>query len=70
LKKKENPILILDGSKHPFLSIGVRCGGVKFNGSEYSYHPIWDMFVRQDYVKQLKKYKDKQKFIDFIQQQP
>jgi len=47
------PILILHGSKQPYLSIGCRFGGIKAYGHEYLYIPPRDAFLRKDWVKKL-----------------
>jgi hypothetical protein len=48
------PKLILSASMQPFLSIGVRHGGMKLNGCEYKYFQDNDVFVRKDLVKTYK----------------
>jgi len=48
-KNTEEPVLILHGSQQPYLSIGVRYGGIRFNGKEYVYLPRHDAFLREDY---------------------
>jgi len=50
------PILILHGSKQPYLSIGRHFGGIKAFGYEYVYIYPKDAFLRKDYVKQYNKH--------------
>ena len=51
------PILILNGSRQPYLSIGRHFGGVKAWGHQYLYMPLQDAFLRKDYVKEYSKQK-------------
>ena len=64
------PILILNGSKQPYLSIGIRYGGVKAFGYEYLYLQNQDAFLRNDFVKKFNKHKkdggDWNSFIDYV----
>ena len=64
------PILILEGSKKPYLSVGRHYGGVKVFGYEYLYIPIHDAFLRKDFVKKFNKHKkdggDWNSLIDFM----
>lgn len=48
--KNKAPIIILRASKQPYLSIGVRFGGVKAFNAEYKYFLNNDVFVRKDYA--------------------
>jgi hypothetical protein len=55
---KNAPILILEASEQPYLSIGCRFGRIKAFGHEYIYISESDAFLRKDYEKmytQLKK---------------
>lgn len=54
---KESPILILEGSKQPYLSIGVHYGGLNVFGYEFVYISTHDAFIRKDYVKKYNKHK-------------
>ena len=64
----EVPILILDGSRQPFLSLGCRFGGVKAFGHDYTYYPERDFFLRKDYVKVFKKHnKEGGSWEDFVE---
>ncbi len=49
----------------PYLSIGIRYGGMKLQGKEYVYLPKEDAFLRKDYVKTRKKY-DWQAFLEYV----
>lgn len=64
------PILILHGSKQPYLSIGRHYGGVKAFGHEYIYIHPKDAFLRKDYVKKYNKHKKDghswDSFVEFI----
>lgn len=64
------PILILEVSKQPYLSVGRHYGGVKAFGNEYLYMPIQDAFLRKDFVKKFNKHKkdggDWNSFIDYV----
>lgn len=64
------PILILQGSKQPYLSIGRHFGGVKSWGYEYLYMPPQDAFLRKDYVKKYNKHKKAghswEKFVEYV----
>jgi hypothetical protein len=64
------PVLILQASKQPYLSIGVRYGGIKAFGYEYLYIPTHDAFLRKDYQKKyklhLKSRKNWEDFVDLV----
>lgn len=64
------PILIMQGSKQPYLSIGRLYGGVNAFGYEYVYIPAQDAFIRKDYVKEFNKHKKSGKswlqFMEFV----
>jgi hypothetical protein len=51
-----NPFLIGNVSMSMF-SIARYSGGIKYNGSDYTYIPTTDELVRKDVVKWLKKYR-------------
>ena len=55
MKKQKSPILILDASNQPYLSLGRHFGGVKAFGSSYIYVAKEDAFVRDDWIKVYKK---------------
>lgn len=59
------PIIILDASTQPYLSIGVRFGGIIFQGKDYVYIPETDAYVRKDYIKKLKAMKWP-KFVEYV----
>lgn len=48
------PIVILEGSKQPYISLGISFGGIKIEGTEYVYQPARDAFIRKDWVKKTK----------------
>ncbi len=68
--KEDTPVLILHGSQQPYLSIGVRYGGIRFNGKEYVYLPRHDAFLRKDHVRKynnhMKERKSWDSFIEMI----
>ena len=48
---QETPILILEASRQPYLSIARHTGAIRYNGSEYLYIPPRDALLRKDWVK-------------------
>ena len=70
MSEEKAPILILQGSQQPYLSLGRHYGGVKAFGYEYVYMPIQDAFLRIDYVKKYNKHKKDghnwESFIEFV----
>ena len=70
-KTEKAPILILNASRQPYLSIGTHFGGIKAFGYEYIYLPIEDAFLRKDYVKKYNKHRkskqDFKAFVDYVQ---
>lgn len=68
--KEDTLVLILHGSQQPYLSIGIRYGGIKLNGKEYVYLPRHDAFLRKDherkYNKHIKERKSWESFIELI----
>ena len=66
MKKGKSPILILDASNQPYLSLGRHFGGVKAYGSTYVYVPKEDAFVREDWMKEYKK-KSWQEFVEQVE---
>jgi len=68
--KTEAPILILQGSKQPYLSIGVHTGGINFQGKAYYYMPQQDAFLQADYMKEYNKQRKQGKtweqFIEYV----
>jgi hypothetical protein len=48
------PIVILEGSKQPYISLGRHFGGIKIENVEYIYQPARDAFIRKDWVKKMK----------------
>ena len=49
-----NEIVILEGSKQPYIAIGRHFGGINLEGVQYIYHPARDAFIRKDWVKKMK----------------
>jgi hypothetical protein len=49
-----NAIVILEGSKQPYIAIGRHFGGINLDGVQYIYHPARDAFIRKDWVKKMK----------------
>lgn len=66
--KTNGPTIILSGSRQPYLSIGVRFGGIKAFGSEYVYLPEHDAFLRKDEVRRYKKHiKERKSWESFVE---
>lgn len=59
------PIVILEGSKQPYISLGCKFGGIKIENVEYIYQPARDAFIRKDWVKKTKG-KSWQQFLDEV----
>lgn len=57
MEQQKAPILILDGSKQPFLSIGCRFGGMTVWNRKYIYMAEQDAFLREDFVKKFNAHK-------------
>lgn len=53
-KPSTAPIIIMEASRQPYLSIGVRYGGVKAFGADYFYHPIKDAYIRKDWMNKMR----------------
>jgi len=70
MSEQKAPILILQASKQPYLSIGRHYGGVKAFGYEYVYMQPQDAFLRKDYVKHYNKHKKAEQswesFIEYV----
>ena len=66
MSKKDNnaPIIINEASKQPFLSIGTIYGAINTYGQDYTYIKSEDVFLRNDYLKEYKKFKN---WVDFIE---
>jgi hypothetical protein len=47
-------IVILEGSKQPYIAIGRHFGGIKIENVEYVYQPARDAFIRKDWAKRTK----------------
>jgi len=65
MNKEKAPILILEASSQPFLSLGRHFGGVKAYGISYKYVQKEDAFVREDW---MKKYNSKKSWEEFVQE--
>jgi hypothetical protein len=63
-KDKNAPIMILEASKQPFLSIGTIYGAINTYGQDYTYIKTEDVFLRNDYLKEFNKFK---KWDDFVE---
>jgi hypothetical protein len=63
-KDKNAPIMILEASKQPFLSIGTIYGAINTYGQNYTYIKTEDVFLRNDYLKEFNKFK---KWDDFVE---
>jgi hypothetical protein len=63
-KDKNAPIIIVEASKQPFLSIGAIYGKINLSGQDYTYIKPQDVFLRNDYLKEANKYK---KWDDFVE---
>lgn len=64
-KDKNAPIVILNASQLPYLSIGVKFGGINAYGVPYVYVQETDAYVQSKYMKELKKRKW-DNFIEYI----
>ena len=56
-KDKNAPIIIDEASKQPFLSIGAIYGKINIFGQDYTYIKPEDVFLRNDYLKKVSKFK-------------
>ena len=61
-----SPIVIQNASQQPYLSIGVKLGGVIAFGHEYIYNSKHDAFIRKDHIKKYKKCKSWEEFIESV----
>lgn len=50
-RKNDTPIVIMNYSKQPFISLGVKFGKIWINGKEYVYLQEFDAFLRRDKIK-------------------
>lgn len=50
-RKNDTPIVIMNASKQPFISLGVKFGKIWINGKEYVYLQEFDAFLRRDKIK-------------------
>ena len=58
-------IVILEGSKQPYIAIGRHFGGINLDGVQYIYHPARDAFIRKDWVKKMKG-KTREQFLEEV----
>jgi len=65
-KDKNAPIIILEASKQPFLSIGTVYGAINTYGHDYSYIKQEDAFLRKDYLVEYSKFKKWEDFRESI----
>ncbi len=69
-KTEKAPILILNASRQPYLSVGTHFGGIKAFGYKYIYLPMEDVLLRRDYFGKYNKHKkngrDFKSFIDSV----
>lgn len=62
------PILILNASTQPYISLGVKFGGIIVNGIEYTYITEHDAFLDKKYLKKYHKHiKAKGTFEQFME---
>ena len=66
MSKQKAPILILDASNQPYLSVGRHFGGVKAFGCSYVYVPKEDAFIREDWMKNYIKKKSWEDFVEEV----
>lgn len=67
MKKEKSPILILDATNQPYLSVGRHFGGVKAFGASYVYVKKEDAFVREDWMKEYVKKTSWEDFVKKVQ---
>jgi hypothetical protein len=65
-KNKNAPIIIMEASKQPFLSIGTIYGKINTYGQNYTYIKNEDAFLREDYINEHKKFKNWDEFKESI----
>lgn len=70
MKKGKAPILIMDATNQPYLSLGRHFGGVKAFGSSYVYVAKEDAFVREDWMKVYNKKKSWDDFVEEVKKSP
>jgi hypothetical protein len=59
------PIIILKASQQPYISLGVKFGGITIEKTAYVYHPVKDAFIQKKYAKQMKG-KTWDEFVEFV----
>lgn len=63
------PIIILNASQQPYISLGVNFGGITIEKIHYVYHPAKDAFIQKKYVKQMKG-KTWDEFVEYVKTIP
>jgi hypothetical protein len=64
MSKSNAPIIIPYVSRLPYLSLGIRSGGIVYNGFQYYYFKEHDVYIRKDYQAKFKKHKKEGKSFD------
>lgn len=59
------PIIILNASQQPYISLGVNFGGITIDKTAYVYHPAKDAFIQKKYAKQMKG-KSWDEFVEYV----
>jgi len=67
-KDKNAPIIISEASKQQFLSIGAIYGKINVFGQDYTYIKVEDVFLRNDHLKEVNKFKTWDDFRENIKQ--
>jgi hypothetical protein len=68
MSNQNAPILILQASEQPYLSLGCRFGKIKAFGHEYTYLSENDAFLRRDYQKKYNEHiKEKKDWYSFVE---
>lgn len=66
----DNAIIIESASTQPYLSIGVRFGGITIQNKVYIYLKEYDAYLRNDFVSKWNKFKKERKswkeFIEYV----
>jgi hypothetical protein len=57
--------VILNASQQPYISIGVRFGGIKINNTEYIYHEAKDAFIDKKVAKFMRK-RTWEEFLEYV----
>jgi hypothetical protein len=66
----DNAIVIESASTQPYLSIGIRFGGITFKNKVFVYIQEHDSYLRKDFVTKWNKFKKERKswkeFIEYV----